>query len=88
MEFFISDVGDYNFTIKGLHQRFFPVNFDKCFIFFVEYIRANGFVPFMFLWDFTSILKAIKVLFLVHFDSCPVDAVMIWLAKQMNILPN
>ena len=38
--------------------------------------------------DFTSILKAIRVLFLLHFDSCPVEAIIIWLAKQMNALSN
>ena len=47
-------------TIKGLHQRFFPVNFGKFFIFFAEYIRANGFV----LLRLFSILKAVTVLFL------------------------
>ena len=47
-------------TIKGLHQRFFPVNFSKFFIFFTEYLRANGFV----LLRLFSILKAITVLFL------------------------
>ena len=47
-------------TIKGLHQRVFPVNFSKFFIFFTEYLRANGFV----LLRLFSILKAITVLFL------------------------
>ena len=66
MEFFISEVRVCNFTIKGLRQRFFPVNFDKFFILFIKYLRANGFVPLWFLWDFTSILKAVKALFLLQ----------------------
>ena len=74
--------------MKGLHQRFFTVKFIKFFMFFIEYLWANGFVPFRFLWNFTSILKTIKVLLLLHFGSCPVEAIMIWLTKQMNTLPN
>ena len=70
MKFSLNEAGDRNFTIKGLHQRFFPVNFDTD------------------LWDYTSILKAIAVLFLLHVDSCPADAITIWLIKQMNILSN
>ena len=57
MEFSVIEVGSCNFTIKELHQRFFPVNFD---------VRV---------WNFTSILKAITVLFLLHFDSCPAEAI-------------
>ena len=38
--------------------------------------------------DFTSILKAITVLFLLHFDSCPDEAIMIWLTKQMSTPSN
>ena len=60
MKFFFCDVGDCNFIIKGFHQRFFPVTLDF-FIFFIEYLRANDFIPFRLLWDFTNILKAIKV---------------------------
>ena len=40
------------------------------------------------LWGFTSILKAITVLFLLHLDSCPAEAMIIWLTKQMNTLSN
>ena len=40
------------------------------------------------LWDFTSILKAITVLFLLQFDSYPAEAIIIWLTKQMNTLSN
>ena len=40
------------------------------------------------LWDFTGILKAITVFLLLHFDSCLVEAIMIWLTKQMNALSN
>ena len=40
------------------------------------------------LWEFTSILKAITVLFVLHFDSYPAEAIMIWLTKQMNTLSN
>ena len=40
------------------------------------------------LWGFTSILKAITVLFLLHFDSCPAEAMIIWLTKQLNTLSN
>ena len=40
------------------------------------------------LWDFISILKAIIVLFLLHFDSCPAETIIIWLTKQMNTLSN
>ena len=40
------------------------------------------------LWDFTSIMKAIIVLFLLHFNSCPAEAIAIWLTKQMNTLSN
>ena len=36
------------------------------------------------LWYFTSIVKAITVLFLLPFDSCPDEAIMIWLTKQMS----
>ena len=61
METFFCEVGDCNFTIKGLYQKFFRVNFDKVFIFFKEYLQANDFVPFRLLWDFISILKAIEV---------------------------
>ena len=39
------------------------------------------------LWAFTSILKAITVLLLLHFDSCPAEA-MILFTKQMNNLSN
>ena len=85
METFFCEVGDCNFTIKGLYKKLFRVNFDKVFIFFKEYLQANDFVPFRLLWDFTSILKAIEVLHPLHFDSCPV---MIRLTKQMNVLPN
>ena len=35
-----------------------------------------------------SILKAITVLFLLHFDSCPAEAIIIWLTKRMNNLSN
>ena len=38
--------------------------------------------------DFTSILKAITVLALLHFDGCPAEAIIIWLVKQMNTLSN
>ena len=38
--------------------------------------------------DFTSILKAITVLFLLHFDSCPAEAIIVWLTKQINTLSN
>ena len=40
------------------------------------------------LWDFTSLLKEIAILFLLHFDSCPAEAIIIWLTKQMNTLSN
>ena len=40
------------------------------------------------LWEFTSILKAITVLFLLHFDSCPAKPIIIWLTKQINTLSN
>ena len=40
------------------------------------------------LGGFTSILKAIIVVFLLHFGSCPAEARMIWLTKQMNTLFN
>ena len=40
------------------------------------------------LWEFTSILKAITVLFLFHFDSCPAEPIIIWLTKQINTLSN
>ena len=86
MELYFSEVGDCNFTKKGFHQTLFPVNFDKFFIFFVEYLRANDFVPFRLLWHFTSILKAITILLLLHFDSCPAEAGIIWFTKQMNTL--
>ena len=59
-EFFFGEVGDCNFTIKELHQRVFPVNVDKLFIIFIEYLGGNSFVPFRFFWDFTSIQKAIN----------------------------
>ena len=36
--------------------------------------------------DFTSMLKAITILFLLHFHSFPAEALMIWLTKQMNTL--
>ena len=49
METFFCEVGDCNFTIKGLYQKFFRVNFDKVFIFFKEYLQANDFVPFRLL---------------------------------------
>ena len=42
---------------------FFPVNFDKFFIFLIKYLRVNSFVPFKLLWDFTSILEAINKYF-------------------------
>ena len=70
MEHSFIEVGDCNFTIKELHQRFFLVNFDKG------------------LCDFTSILKAITVLFLLPFDSWSAEAIMIWLTKQVNTLSN
>ena len=38
--------------------------------------------------DFTSILNARTVLFLLHFDSCPAEAIIVWLTKQMNTLFN
>ena len=34
LEFFFIEVFDCKFTTKGLHQGFFPVNFDKFLIFF------------------------------------------------------
>ena len=43
---------------------------------------------YRFLWDFTSILKAIAVLLLLHFDSCSAKAIMIWLTNQMKTLSN
>ena len=60
------------------------MNFDK-FHLFIEYLRANGFVLFRLLWDFTSILKAFTVPLLLHFDSCSAETI-IWLSKQMNTL--
>ena len=33
---------------------------------------------------FYQFLKAITVLFLLHFDSCPAKAIIIWFTKQMN----
>ena len=36
------------------------------------------------LWNFTGILKAITALFLLHFDICSAEAIIIWLNKQMN----
>ena len=38
------------------------------------------------LWDFTLILKTITVLFLLHFDSCRTEAIIIWLTKQIITL--
>ena len=32
----------------------------------------------------TSILNAMTVFLLIHFDSCPAETIMIWLTKQMN----
>ena len=43
---------------------------------------------YRFLWDFTSILKAIAVLLLLDFDSYPVKAITTWLIKQMCTLSN
>ena len=38
------------------------------------------------LWDFILILKTITVLFLLHFDSCRTEAIIIWLTKQIITL--
>ena len=40
------------------------------------------------LWNFTSILKAITALFLLHFDIYFAEAMIIWLNKQMSTLSN
>ena len=57
-------------------------------IFFIEYLRVNTFVPLKLLWDLTGIMKAITVHLLLHFDSCPAELIMIWHTKQMSTLPN
>ena len=36
------------------------------------------------LWNFTGILKAMTALFLLHFDICSAEAIIIWLNKQVN----
>ena len=64
------------------------MNFDKFFISFTEYLRTNSFVIFSLSLDFTSILKAVAVLLLLHFDSCLAEAIIICLTKQMNTFFN
>lgn len=68
-------------AIKGLHPSEF-------WIFFIEYLWVNTFVPLKLLWDLTGIMKAITVHLLLHFDSSPAELIMIWHTKQMNTLPN
>ena len=85
MEYFFHLSFETNFTVK-VHERFFPVTFDKFLIFFKENLRGNAFVPFRLFWDFTSILKAITVFLLLHFDSYLAEVIMICLTKQMNIV--
>ena len=43
----------------------------------------------MGLRDFTSIVISSNYsTFMLHFDSCPAEAIMIWVSKQMNTLSN
>ena len=46
-----------------------PVNFETVLRFLTEHRKANTFVPFRSLWDFTTALKTVFLLF--HWDSGP-----------------
>ena len=49
--------------------------------FFIQVWDCNFTVKAM---TVTSILNAMTVFLLIHFDSCPAETIMIWLTKQMN----